>query len=155
MGLLSCRYVVLFVQIWVSFHAGVGLYSYTYLFIYIFIHIYSHISIHIHIHLFIYTFIIDMYMNRDLPHTYLFTYIFIYTWTSIVGPSSSPGQHNSLCFFVFGPCPATNPKKWSEDAAQTIIDGEVGGWGRVPFSRNFMKPTPRRKWYLTTGRRFH
>jgi len=33
--------------------------------------------------------------------------------------------------------------------------GEVGGWGRVPFSRNFMKPTPRRKWYLTSGRRFH
>ena len=32
---------------------------------------------------------------------------------------------------------------------------EVDGWGRVPFSRNFMKPTPRRKWYLTTGRRFH
>ena len=30
-----------------------------------------------------------------------------------------------------------------------------GGWGRDPFSRNFMKPTPRRKWYLTTGRRFH
>jgi len=26
---------------------------------------------------------------------------------------------------------------------------EVGGWGRVPFSRNFMKPTPRRKWYST------
>ena len=32
---------------------------------------------------------------------------------------------------------------------------EVGGWGRDPFSRNFMKPTPCRKWYLTTGRRFH
>ena len=32
---------------------------------------------------------------------------------------------------------------------------EVGGWGRDPFSRNFMTPTPRRKWYLTTGRRFH
>ena len=32
---------------------------------------------------------------------------------------------------------------------------EVGGWGRDPFSRNFMKPTQRRKWYLTTGRRFH
>jgi len=31
----------------------------------------------------------------------------------------------------------------------------VGGWGRVPFSRNLMSPTPRRKWYLTTGRRFH
>ena len=33
--------------------------------------------------------------------------------------------------------------------------GEVGGWGRVPFSRNLMSPTPRRKWYLTTGRRAH
>ena len=32
---------------------------------------------------------------------------------------------------------------------------EVGGWGRVPFSRNSMSPTPRRKWYLTTGRRAH
>jgi len=32
---------------------------------------------------------------------------------------------------------------------------EVGGRGRVPFSRNLMSPTPRRKWYLTTGRRFH
>ena len=37
----------------------------------------------------------------------------------------------------------------------TMYRGEVGGWGRVPFSRNLMKPTPRRKWYLTTGRRFH
>ena len=33
--------------------------------------------------------------------------------------------------------------------------GEVGGWGRVPFSKNLMSPTPRRKWYLTTGRRAH
>jgi len=32
---------------------------------------------------------------------------------------------------------------------------EVGGWGRDPFSRHLMSPTPRRKWYLTTGRRFH
>jgi len=29
--------------------------------------------------------------------------------------------------------------------------GEVGGWGRDPFSRNFMKPTPRRKWYILLG----
>ena len=36
-----------------------------------------------------------------------------------------------------------------------VLLREVGGWGRDPFSRNFMKPTPRRKWYLTTGRRFH
>ena len=32
---------------------------------------------------------------------------------------------------------------------------EVEGWGRVPFSRNLMSPTPRRKWYLTMGRRAH
>jgi len=32
---------------------------------------------------------------------------------------------------------------------------EVGGWGRVPFSRNLMSPTPRREWYLPTGRRAH
>jgi len=36
-----------------------------------------------------------------------------------------------------------------------VFDGEVGGWGRDPFSRKLMSPTPRRKWYLTTGRRFH
>jgi len=36
-----------------------------------------------------------------------------------------------------------------------IFLGEVGGWGRVPFSRNLTSPTPRRKWYLTTGRRAH
>ena len=42
-----------------------------------------------------------------------------------------------------------------DHVAAHTFDGEVGGWGRVPFSRNFMKPTPHRKWYLTTGRRFH
>jgi len=36
-----------------------------------------------------------------------------------------------------------------------VLYGEVGGWGRVPFSRNLMSPTPRRKWYLTTGHRAH
>jgi len=50
--------------------------------------------------------------------------------------------------------------KWFHDsllqtASISKCDREVGGWGRVPFSRNLMSPTPRRKWYLTTGRRFH
>ena len=47
---------------------------------------------------------------------------------------------------------------WEFKNSPTILRewvGEVGGWGRVPFSRNLMSPTPRRKWYLTTGRRFH
>ena len=45
---------------------------------------------------------------------------------------------------------------WTECSSPfEVSTGEVGGWGRVPFSRNFIKPTPRRKWYLTTGHRFH
>jgi len=35
------------------------------------------------------------------------------------------------------------------------VTREVGGWGRDSFSRNLMSPTPHRKWYLTTGCRFH
>jgi len=51
-------------------------------------------------------------------------------------------------------------KRFLRDVCHACLVGgtanrEVGGWGRDPFSRNFMKPTPRRKWYLTTGRRFH
>jgi len=42
-----------------------------------------------------------------------------------------------------------------EQISHGISNGEVGGWGRVPFSRNVMSPTARRKWYLTTGRRAH
>ena len=38
---------------------------------------------------------------------------------------------------------------------QEVACREVGGWGRDPFSRNLMSSTPRRKWYLTTGRRAH
>ena len=30
-----------------------------------------------------------------------------------------------------------------------------GGLGSSTISKNLMSPTPRRKWYLTTGRRFH
>ena len=46
---------------------------------------------------------------------------------------------------------------WGNDSRMsgTKSIGEVGGWGRVPFSRNLMSPTPRRKWYLKTGRRAH
>jgi len=52
-----------------------------------------------------------------------------------------------------------NRRQTKKERARSVraarLEGEVGGWGRVPFSRNFMKPTPRREWYLTTGRRFH
>ena len=48
--------------------------------------------------------------------------------------------------------PSSQPHIYTHSLARR---GEVGGWGRVPFSRNLMSPTPRRKWYLTTGRRAH
>ena len=47
------------------------------------------------------------------------------------------------------------PRVGGRTSNKMLMSGEVGGWGRDPFSRNFMSPTPRRKWYLTTGRRFH
>ena len=50
-------------------------------------------------------------------------------------------------------CEAELQKRGGGLGSSTIR--EVGGWGRVPFSRNLMSPTPRRNWYLTTGRRAH
>jgi len=58
-------------------------------------------------------------------YTYIYTYIYIYTHLYRISISACS------------------------------LRREVGGWGRDPFSRNLMSPTPRRKWYLTTGRRFH
>ena len=49
----------------------------------------------------------------------------------------------------------TKQRQTSQRGERERFVGEVGGWGRVPFSRNLMSPTPRRKWYLTTGRRAH
>jgi len=66
--------------------------------------------------------------TSDVIHIYIGIYIYVYIHI---------GMYINMCVSV------------------SHIHGEVGGWGRDPFSRNFMKPTPRRKWYLTTGRRFH
>ena len=49
---------------------------------------------------------------------------------------------------------ATHVSDWSYHDISTIHE-RWGGWGRDPFSRNLMSPTPRRKWYLTTGHRFN
>ena len=59
-----------------------------------------------------------------------------------------------------GGCGGVEKEAWvtfynSGSPFNSRLQREVGGWGRVPFSRNVMKPTPRRKWYLTTGRSFH
>jgi len=80
----------------------------------------------------------DVYVKR-LPYLFMKMYMFddkrdLYPW-----------YDKCALFWEFKNSP-TILREWV---------GEVGGWGRVPFSRNLMSPTPRRKWYLTTGRRFH
>ena len=64
----------------------------------------------------------------------------------------------AVCVCVCDMCVGVYVYVWVECVfycMSACIKGEVGGWGRDPFSRNLMSPTPRRKWYLTTGRRAH
>jgi len=72
---------------------------------------------------------------------------------------SSKSTGHLLLFSLSPPPPRLKLTRHHPRANAPSVDShrcrEVGGWGRDPFSRNFMKPTPRRKWYLTTGRRFH
>ena len=42
-----------------------------------------------------------------------------------------------------------------EEAAALLIVSRGGGLGSSTIFKNLMSPTPRRKWYLTTGRRAH
>jgi len=56
--------------------------------------------------------------------------------------------------------PTTTRRDYTDNLCVCLVSTfvhsrEVGGWGRVPFSKNLMSPTPRRKWYLTTERRAH
>jgi len=83
------------------------------------------------------------------------------TIDTIVCPQreSSKSTGHLLLFSLSPPPPRLKLTRHHPRANAPSVDShrcrEVGGWGRDPFSRNFMKPTPRRKWYLTTGRRFH
>ena len=60
-----------------------------------------------------------------------------------------------LVYFAVCPRSAKHTAAGANRIEAAGAAGEVGGWGRDPFSRNLMSPTPRSKWYLTTGRRFH
>ena len=46
-------------------------------------------------------------------------------------------------------------EKKADDGQSSIHDTRGGGLGSSTISKNLMSPTPRRKWYLTTGRRAH
>jgi len=87
---------------------------------------------------------------------HLFTCVFIYTCiplhlTRSLALVLSPSLHSPRgLFLAFFRSRRRTPSLSCSPSLR-----EVGGWGRVPFSRNLMSPTPRRKWYLTTGRRAH
>ena len=87
-----------------------------------------------------------------LIHVYLFS-IHAHTLTLSLSLSHSLCPGTSCSFpqlFHFN-----HPPTCTRIPLPLFLSREVGGWDRDPFSRNFMKPTSRRKWYLTTGRRFH
>ena len=48
-----------------------------------------------------------------------------------------------------------HPKPWSTPLHGSSREPRGGGLGSSTIFKNLMSPTPRRKWYLTTGRRAH
>jgi len=70
---------------------------------------------------------------------------------------ATPYDYTMNASFIYLMCLIIHDNKrvYVDMQSCALACGEVGGWGRDPFSRNLMSPTPRRKWYLTTGRRFH
>ena len=69
---------------------------------------------------------------------------------AVCGPKSSRGCQG-------GPAQCS-PVNRAKGASKGLGDAHEERWGagvEYHFSRNLMSPTPRRKWYLTTGRRVH
>ena len=101
--------------------------------------------------------------------SYIYIYLCVYTYICICTCAHARivrwwmvRRHDVFVFILVAGDSSNEMKKWmshiicmNESYTDVLYERVVGGWGRDPFSRNFMKPTPRRKWYLTTGRRFH
>ena len=100
---------------------------------------------------------------RVMPHTHDMSEWHTHecTHTNECTPRVMPHTHDMSEWHTNECTPRVTPDTWlfliSPDRRNHLSGkrGEVGGWGRVPFLRNLMSPTPRRKWYLTTGRRAH
>ena len=43
----------------------------------------------------------------------------------------------------------------ADSLPRCVVETRGGGLGSSTIFKNLMSPTPRRKWYLTTGRRAH
>ena len=96
------------------------------------------------------------YINTDLWYSYRVWWIWVSQLTQ-----GCVGVHLMEARIAFGTHTEyeygyhNSHKGIGTDRCCSKATREVGGWGRVPFSKNLMSPTPRRKWYLTTGRRAH
>jgi len=117
-------------------------------------------------HIWMYLCIWCMWMYLCLSCVYVFMYIMYvctYSATKYAGCTTfrCNRRHGTFCMCVCAcVCACVREREWVCVCMKCLTSlkdthREVGGWGRVPFSRNLMSPTPRRKWYLTTGRRAH
>jgi len=153
--------------------------------VYIYIHIYIHIHIHVYTYWCIYICVwvrADLLVVRRWGgkggQLHIWSYmhnIYMYTYVWVRADLPVVSRMRNLCDMIWFAWDTTRVREWSwgiyiqgHDSYVLVVmsqmrnlrwggEGgwEVGGWGRDPFSRNFMKPTPRCKWHLTTGRRFH
>jgi len=72
----------------------------------------------------------------------------------VIGPCTSSSEIKKYICLIVG-LGAVLEKKLDDQDRAPGHDERGGGLGSRPFFKNLMSPTPRRKWYLTMGRRAH
>ena len=101
----------------------------------------------------------------DMRHSHTHTHTHSFMNECIMNEWWSESRLTGRLKYTHESCVTWVMSKWMSHVSQVVSHisisrvshewREVGGWGRVPFSKKLMSPTPRRKWYLTTGRRAH
>ena len=134
----------IYIYMHICTHVYIYIDRYTYMYIYVYVYIYINIRVYIYrcqsMHTHMYVGSISAYVPCVVHRECM------YKATKATHYAISISQRNQVSH--------RNTRRNKEEP-QGLRGREVGGWGRVPFSRNLMSPTPRRKWYLTTGRRAH
>ena len=146
--------IIVYTYLSIHHYICIFIHSSLYIPIYPFIILYTYLSIHLCIS--ILNIVMDKYTekhntNKHKTHKHMLgdlflalfwerdhlVYIHINTLMNITPMTICGKSCVSPCF-------------WNVTILTSLSDisiriGEVGGWGRVPFSRNLMSPTPRRK----------
>ena len=93
--------------------------------------LYAYLYVYWRIYIFACTYISTWHtvirIYNTLVYMYVCTCTYICIWYNVVFISVHALTYIYLCMYLH-------------------IYREVGGWGRVPFSKKLMSPTPRRKW---------